>query len=288
MLIVSVGNLTYRVVTLALGLAAIRIGASAGWVAWTFVAGSGVYVALAWHQTSRLFGRPRFRLAVREALQLFKLSAPFFSIAALAVIYSRGAVVMLSAIATPHAVGLYAAADRIMVAVGLAPTMFNSAVYPALTRVADRSREDVRALCGRSVLLMAAGTLPLAALFSLFSAKLILLLFGPAYQEAARVLQILTWTLPIVGVQSLLGSQLIACNQQHALARARFSGVTVFIVVSPVLIWALGFRGAAWSLLISDTVLLVYYFLILRAEGATPTFSFRRRTPAVGEIKARA
>lgn len=269
---ISAANVACRVLTLVLGLLAIHYGAGAGLVAWTFVAGAVMYFAVAWRQNFKRFGQPAFRWAPREASNLFKLSAPFFGIAAFAAIYARGAVIMLSAIATPHAVGLYAAADRLMVAVALVPTMLGSAVYPALTRVAARSRMEVRALCGRSVLLMVITTLPLAIVFTLFAHRLISVLFGPLYQEAAPALQILTWTLPIVGVQSLLGSQLMAVNQQHVLARARLSGLTLFVTLSPLLIWKFGFRGAALAVLVSDTALLFHYLAILLKVKAAPTF----------------
>ncbi len=269
---ISAANVAYRVFTLVLGLVAIHFGAGAGLVACTFVVGAVMYFAVAWRQNFKLFGQPAFRWAPREASDLFKLSAPFFGIAAFTTIYGRGAVIMLSAIATPHAVGLYAAADRVMVAVALAPTMLGSAVYPALTRVAARSRVEVRALCGRSVLLMVITTLPLAIVFTIFAHRLITVLFGPLYVGAAQVLQILTWTLPIVGIQSLLGSQLIAVNQQHVLARARLSGLMLFAVLSPLLIWKCGFRGAALAVIVSDTALLLRYLMILLKVKAAPTF----------------
>jgi O-antigen/teichoic acid export membrane protein len=268
----SVANVACRFLTLVLGLAAIHYGAGAGIVAWTFVTGSVVNLAVAWQLNLRLFGPPEFRWAPREALVLFRLSAPFFGIAAFAVIYARGAVIVLSAIASPHIVGLYAAADRLMVALALVPSMLGSAVYPALTRVAERSRAEVRALCGRSVLLMLTATLPLAVFFTLFANRLIAVLFGPLYLAAAPVLQILTWTLPVVGVQSLLGSQLVAVNQQHALARARFSGLTLFVLLCPVLVWRFSIPGAACAVLISDTALLLCYLTILMKVNAAPTF----------------
>jgi O-antigen/teichoic acid export membrane protein len=270
---ISVANVASRVFTLALGLVAIHYGAGPVLVAWTFVVGAVIYFAVAWWQNFTLFGPPRFRWAPREASELFKLSAPFFGIAAFATIYARGAVIALSAIATPHAVGLYAAADRIMVAVALVPMMLGSAVYPALTRVAARSRVEVRALCGRSVLLMVGITVPLAAVFTIFAHRLITVLFGSHYLEAAPALQILTWTLPIVGVQSLLGSQLVAVNQQHALARARFSGLTLFVLLAPFLIWKFNFQGAALAVLVSDTALLFTYLMVLLKVKAAPTFA---------------
>ncbi|HEY6456176.1 MAG TPA: flippase [Steroidobacteraceae bacterium] len=268
----SAANAAYRIITLALGLVAIHYGAGPGLVAWTFVVGAVMYFAVVWRQNFQVFGQPGFRWAPREASELFRLSAPFFGVQAFAAIYARGAVIMLSAIATPQSVGVYAAADRLMVAVALAPTMLGSAVYPALTRVAARSRVEVRALCGRSVLLMLITTLPLAMVFTMFAHPLIGVLFGPLYRQAAPALQILTWTLPIVGVQSLLGSQLMAVNQQHLLARARFLGLTLFVLLAPLLIWKFGFRGAAVAVLVSDAVLLLHYLTILLKVEATPTF----------------
>jgi O-antigen/teichoic acid export membrane protein len=274
---ISVANVAYRVFTLLLGLVAIHYGAGAGLVAWTFVVGAVIYFTVAWWQNFSLFGQPKLRWAPREASDLFKLSAPFFGIAAFAAIYARGAVIVLSAIATPHAVGLYAAADRLMVAVALAPSMLGTAVYPALSRVAARSRVEVRALCGRSVMLMVLITLPLAIVVTIFAHRLIGVLFGPLYVGAAPALQILTWTLPIVGVQSLLGSQLVAVNQQHALARARLSGLTLFVLLSPLLIWKFGFQGAALAVLVSDTALLFTYLMVLLKVNAAPTFGTAAR-----------
>ena len=268
----SAANVGYRLFTLVLGLGAIRFGAGAGLVSWTFVIGAVIYLAVVWRQNLRSFGPPRFRWAPREAVGLFRLSAPFFGIAAFTVIYARGAVIMLGAIATAHAVGLYAAADRLMVAVALVPTMLGSAVYPALTRVAARSRAEVRALCGRSVLMMLSATLPLVIVIALFANRLIAVLFGPPYLAAAPTLQILSWTLPVVGVQSLLGSQLVAVNEQHALARARLSGLTLFVLLSFLLVWKFSFPGAAFAVLISDTALLVCYLTILLRVKAAPTF----------------
>ena len=115
-------------------------------------------------------------------------------------------------------------------------------------------------------------TLPLAIVFTTFAQRLISVLYGPLYLEAAPALQILTWTLPIVGVQSLLGSQLVAVNQQHILARARLGGLTLFVLLSPLLIWKFGFLGAAVAVLVSDTVLLFHYFAILSKVKAAPTF----------------
>src|SRR5262245_42264191 len=223
LMIVAAGtDLAHRLITLLLGLCAIRLGASAGTVGLAMVAGAASLIALAWFQTSRRFGRPELRLDPSEALRLFRLGAPFFGIAALTVIYARGPALLLSGLTTAEAVGLYAAADRLIFAAGLGPAMFDAAAYPALVRITSTSLAEARALCARCLRLLAIGAIPLAALIAIFSVELVRLLFGASYSGGAAALQVLAWSLPIRGAQALLASQLSAMDQQAGLARVRF------------------------------------------------------------------
>lgn len=288
MLISSIGDMAHRALILILGVLAIHLGASAGLVSLMLVIGATGFVAFAWVQTSRRFGRPRLRFAPSEALQLFRLSAPFFGLAALAVIYARGVIIMLSALAAAHAVGLYAAADRLMVAVGLGPTMFNSAVYPALARVASQSLAEAKALCGRCLRLLLVAAIPCAALAAVFAPEIVRMLFGAAYADAAGVLQVLAWTLPMRGAQSLLGSQLATLDQQTALARARLIGLCCFFIAAPLLILFFGYVGAAVSVLVCDTLQLGLYYRLLRKLDAAPPIiaAFLRLASAAGAAAA--
>jgi PST family polysaccharide transporter len=270
MLVSASCGLLHRLLALLLGAAAIWLGAGAATVALAFVAGALSLIVMAWIQTSRRFGRPNWRFSPAEALGLYRLAAPFFGLAALAVIYARGAAIMLSALTTTQAVGLYAIADRLMVAVGLGSNMLNTAVYPALARVAHASSPEARALAARCVRLLLAFAIPGAALVAIFSVDIVRWFFGASYLSAAHALQVLAWTLPIRGAQSLLGSLLAAMNQQAALARARFIGLCIFLALSPALILAQGYVGAAWAVLSCDTVQLALYWLLLRKVGSAP------------------
>jgi O-antigen/teichoic acid export membrane protein len=273
-------GLLHRLLTLGLGLIAIGLGFHAGTVALAFIAGALSLIALAWTQTSRHFGQPLLRWSPSEALHLYRLATPFFGLAALAVIYARGAMIVLSALTTSQAVGLYAVADRLMVPLGLGPTLFNSAVYPALARVAHSSLADARALSARCLRLLLVLAIPFAALTTIFATDIVRLFFGTADLGAASALQILAWTLPIRGAQSLLGSQLAAMNQQSALARARLAGLCVFLVLSPLLILGRGYVGAAWAVLVCDTLQLSLYWWLLKGAGAAPALAVSFLAPA--------
>lgn len=281
MLVSVIGLGGHRLLTMALGLAAIGLGADAGTVTLALVIGALALIAFAWLQGSRRFGRPALRFAPGEALKLFRVASPFFGLAAIGVLYARGGMIILGALATPHAVGLYAVADRFMVAGGLAPNMFNTAVYPALSRVAHTSLADAKALAVRCLRLMLVGTLPLATMLSIFSIDIVRLVFGPQYQDSSHVLQVLAWTLPIRGAQWLLASQLAALDQQAALARARLVGLCTFLALTPLLILGLGFVGVAWAVLSCDGLQLALYWTLLRKTESAPPCTFALLAPAL-------
>lgn len=274
-------GLAHRVLILLLGLIAIRLGFQASTVALAFVAGALGLMAMAWFQTSRAFGRPRLQWRPSEAIRLYREAAPFFGLSALSVIYSRGPTIILSALTSSAAVGVYSVADRMLIPLGLGPAMFNAAVYPALARLTLDSPEQARALSARCLRLLLVVAIPMAAFATIFAAEIVRICFGSGYQGAALALQVLAWTLPIRGAQSLLGSQLAAMKQQSAQARARFVGLCLFIVMAPLLILAYGYIGAALAVLVCDSVQFALYWWLLKKFGAAPMLLAPFLAPAI-------
>jgi O-antigen/teichoic acid export membrane protein len=188
--------------------------------------------------------------------------------------------IVLGALSASQQVGLYAVADRLMIPLSLGPAAFNAAVYPALSRVTRESLEAARDLCSLCLRLLLVVTVPIATLAAIFASAVTGLFFGSAYLAAAPALQVLAWTLPVRGVQYLLGSQLAAIHQQAAVTRARFTGLCTFAVCSPLLILTDGYIGAAWALLLCDSVQLMLYGAALRRLRAAPAFSAPLLAPA--------
>jgi O-antigen/teichoic acid export membrane protein len=272
--------LAHRLLTLILGLLAIWLGFSASTVALAFIVGAVVLLLLAWIQASRYIGRLRLRWRPSEARQLYREAAPFFGLSALGTLYGRGSTIVLSALTTAHTVGLYAAADRLLIPLGLGPSMFNAAAYPALARVTHSSLEEARALSARCLRLLLVVAIPLAAFTAIFAVDIVRLFFGTGYLAAAPALQILAWAMPIRAAQALFGSQLAAMKQQSAQARARFLALCLFLVLLPVLILSRGFVGAAWAVLICDALQLSLWWSLLRKAGAAPTLTAPFLAPA--------
>ncbi|MGZ8463398.1 MAG: oligosaccharide flippase family protein, partial [Candidatus Deferrimicrobiaceae bacterium] len=203
MLVAVTASWGHRLLMMSLGLAAIWLGADAGTVTLALVVSALVFLVYSWIHLSRGYGRPALRLSPGKALELFRRATPFFGLAALAVLYGRGGMIILSVLVSSSAVGIYAVADRFMVAGRLIPTMFSAAAYPAISRVGHASFEDAKTLVVRCLRLMLLGTIPLATMLAVFSTDIVLLVFGPQYRDSSRVLQVLAWTLPVRGSQWL-------------------------------------------------------------------------------------
>jgi O-antigen/teichoic acid export membrane protein len=123
-------------------------------------------------------------------------------------------------------------------------------------------------------------TFPVAILVTVFAPDLIRLCFGPAYLDAARVLQVLVWGLPIRGAQGLLASQLAVMDRQSGIAGARAIGTVALFVSVPLFIWRFGFVGAAWALLLCDMLQFCLHCALLRARQAQPPLAKAVLIPA--------
>jgi O-antigen/teichoic acid export membrane protein len=217
---------------------------------------------------ARRFGMPRWRASPRRAAAILYRGSAFFGLKMLNVVYSRAGLIILGALASPVTVGLFAVADRIIVAPSLLPIMFVNVVYPTLSRLANVSADEVRALtirCGRLLLI---GTIPLATLLTLSASEIVEWLFGSRFGPAAVVLQIFAWSLPLASTRQLLGAQLLALDRGKTLVRTRAVGVSVLLVSCPMLILSgAGFKGPAWALLIAESLELAACLALLRRSG---------------------
>jgi PST family polysaccharide transporter len=263
------GGSAHRVLAVMLGALAIFAGAGPGLTAAALVVTAVVLIFVALAAFARRFGAPRWRVAPRTAARLLLRHAEYFGIAMLNVVYSRGGLIILSLLASHQAVGLFTAADRIMVPPLLLPTLFVNAVYPALSRVANTSVKDVQALTVRCGRLLLVGTIPLATLVTLLAPDIVTLLFGRSFAPATAVLQVLAWTLPVSGMRQLLSVQLLALDHRTSLVRVRTVSLGVFLVSCPLLILAgAGIEGPAWADLLGQTVELSWYMWMLQRSGS--------------------
>ncbi|MSS71927.1 MAG: flippase [Candidatus Latescibacteria bacterium] len=249
-------SLAHRLLSLVLGLAAIRLGWGVTGVAAGFLVAGAASVGAAYLILIRRFFRPDFtfdgaliRATLREVLPIgiaITLSALCF----------RADVMLMKPLRGIEELALYGAGRRLMEPWALLPAALMAGVFPAFSGLptGDPRRS---ALVRRTVLLLLAVGAPLALLAALFRGEIMALVYGPGYAAAAPPFAVLMVALVPMFLNYGLTHFLIALRLTRL--NALFCGVCLLVNVTAnlFLIPPLGATGAAFALLVTEGLLTV-------------------------------
>jgi O-antigen/teichoic acid export membrane protein len=173
---------------------------------------------------------------------------------------------VLSFLAGDRASGLFLAALRVLEFLAVVPSAIVAGAMPALTREAlgGESRE-VRSRTALTVALLAA---PAAVGVLLVAPGIVRLLFGDGYAGSVPPLRLLAIALVPLFMNALLSMALIAAGRAARLPRLTATRVVASFALALLLVPRFGVTGAALSLLLAESLLL------LLAWGATVSSGF--------------
>jgi O-antigen/teichoic acid export membrane protein len=183
---------------------------------------------------------------------------------------SRSVIALLLFISGPLETGIYSAASRIPFVLRNVPFAFLAAVIPVMAAHQDRA-DTVRRLFRKSSLIMLAMAVPLTIVFFVFARPIVLLLYGEQYEASIMNLRILCWT--IIPMFTGIAFGHVVLSQDHLVKVVPWVngiGLATVLTSGLILIPRLGGEGAAYSALITFSVIAVGYFL------ATRKFLFQR------------
>jgi len=191
----------------------------------------------------------------------------FLSLAAVS-LYSNTNTVLLRIAAGERAVGYFAAANQIRVAVSGLATPVSQAVYPRISALMATSKDEAFALI-RKVLVVQGSGLFAASSILLFAAPLVVrLLFGVHFAPAVQVLR---WLAPVpfvVSLSNVLGIQtLIPLGKKEVLTRILLgAGLFNFMLVF-ALSYGFAETGTAIGVLLTEVGVTVTIGAVLLQEG---------------------
>ncbi len=158
-------------------------------------------------------------------------------------------------------VGVFSAADRLLVTISTGIGMFGSAIFPVMSRLFAESKNELFKLYERSVRLMLVALLPLSTIIFLLSKQIILAIFGEKFIESVPVLQILAWTLIFLGLECVLVSLLVVANYQNKLIKMRIPIYLGFFVAILALIPQYSLIGLAYAILVTEFFLFTTVYI---------------------------
>jgi O-antigen/teichoic acid export membrane protein len=232
-------------------------------------------VAFAW---GKIRIRPNFDRALIRQLLVWAL--PLGAAMIVQALYWRLDAILLSLLSSDAQVGVFGLAFKAVDAVLVLPFYITITLLPEFSRLSEE-RERLDALLQRAVQLMLFVIVPMFGTLFIYADRVVVLLGGGQFQEAAAVLRIL-----LVGVATqflcvLLGQALIALNRQ---SRFLYTGVLVAVVnlaVALPLIPVFDARGAAIAFSTSEAIALPALLFVYSRSGRAP-----RPVPPAGLVVA--
>jgi O-antigen/teichoic acid export membrane protein len=194
-------------VTAVAGIAVLLAGGGLVAAAAVYLGGALLGLAAAELAWRRWTPSPRPRPTRAEAIALLRGGVPIGIAGVLLVVLLRADILMLSFLDSNVAVGLYAAAYRLVEGTHFLPWSFNAAMLPWLARTPGPALVRGYML---GLKLVAALLGPLALTLACFAGPIVELLYGDEFAGAATPLTLLGLTVVLYGLQTLSSTLLIA------------------------------------------------------------------------------
>jgi O-antigen/teichoic acid export membrane protein len=191
---------------------------------------------------------------LRRWWRVLTLSASLGAIQIINLLYLKADTLLLSKMASAHAVGLYGVAYNFTSFIVVAPTLIATSVMPLLaTSSGERFANLVRRMeDGLAVLGVLAVMITL-----LFAPQAIEILTGHHFLGAATPLRLLAASCYFSFLNTALGYAAVACNRHHRMIFVSAVGLVLNVGINLLLIPRYGINGAATATLISEFVALV-------------------------------
>lgn len=161
--------------------------------------------------------------------------------------------------------GYYAVAETIVRALQGLITPISQAIYPYFSKLQSENRPKAIEQLRKILLWIGVLSFLLSVLLVYCSPLLVELLAGRAYAASIPILQILVFIVFAVGVNNILGVQgLVAFGYQEKFSKiVIFAGILhIFILIGLILI--LGSIGAAIAVVITELIICVIEYILLR------------------------
>jgi O-antigen/teichoic acid export membrane protein len=227
------GKLTNTLICIAVLLAGFGVYA---------IAAVGVLAALVsfgvqFTAVRRLAGPLKLRFERPEAARMMRASFPYFLSSVFLVIYMQVDIIIISLLVNERAVGWYGAADQLFGTFLFIPTVFITAVFPALSRMYETAADALPRLMRKSWDLLILVAIPIGLGLVVIAGPLVVLLFGPEFAPSGPILALMGIVLILTYQNILLGRFLIATDRQRSwtvvMAAAAIASVPLDLLLVP-------------------------------------------------------
>ncbi|MFP3897384.1 MAG: oligosaccharide flippase family protein [Anaerolineales bacterium] len=210
--------------------------------------------------------RPRAALDLGFQRRMLRISYPLMLNLLLATLFFKVAVLLLEWLTgDPRVLGWYSTAYKYADAVQIIPSFFTMALFPILSRYADAARDSLLRTYRLAAKLLLITAVVGALLGWALARELIAILGGSQYlPQAANILRVMIWYMPIGFMNSLTQYVLIALDRQRFLTKAFAIGLVFNVMANMILIRQFGYMAAAYVAVASELALFIPFYAGIR------------------------
>jgi O-antigen/teichoic acid export membrane protein len=197
-----------RAVAALVGCLGFGIDTVLAWAVWNAIV--SLLVSFACLAAISRYGAPQWRLLREEV----PLGATMSMSGSVAVLRQNADLLALSAIATPHLVGAYGVARRIISTAAVAGASFDRLIYTKLA-IAGANGPSATLRLARRYVLYGIGLTGMTSVAVFIASPLVPLLFGSDFADAVWIVRLLCWTLILTAIQFTAFDALNAAEQHR-------------------------------------------------------------------------
>ena len=205
-----------------------------------------------------------------------KLAAPFGIAYGLANLIIRLDTIILSTFTSLAGVGVFSAANTILLMVYVSSWLFSSILLPNMVRLA-RKRESLAAYANQWMRWVLLVTVPCAVLASLAAPRALTLLYGPNFASSGLIGSATALACPFILLNSVYTAHVIAGNRRTVLLEIYGAAALATLVLDFVLGRAFGPIGIAVAIVLREAGMLLGFWILISYP-----------TPSTAELKVRA
>ena len=255
----GIGTVLNMGIKLGLGFIFIRMGMPLAYVALAVLLGHIGSMLVNLFITRRRYLMEGWQRADPQFIwRQLRYAIPFLFIGIFFIFDSRLDVILLSALSSETAVGLYGAATAVIMAFTILPEGYRIAVLPVMSRFQEDKSSRLRDLYERSFKYLLIIAIPISIAIILLAEDLISLIYRKDLPEAVSALRVLAIGLTFTFLIVVNNRLLIVHNRQDLIARILILSTAANVLVNVLLIPNYGAVGAAVA---RTTSLLLLLFL---------------------------
>ncbi len=255
-----------QLITVVLIVTLVVLGASLlPFLAISIPAGAIVLLATGWVVRGTLPLRPAFDVHAWRAL--LRDALPFAAATAVAALYFRLAIIIVSLIATATQTGYFGASFRVVEVLIVVPQLLVGAAFPIFSRAARDDRARLAYALGRTLNACLALGVGVALLLFVGAPFVIEVIASDRFAPAADVLRVQGLALAASFVSAVWGYGLLSLHRHRAVLVVSLAGLCTGGVLVTVLTAADGARGAAVATAVAEFVLALASWIALRRTG---------------------